>query len=225
VQEIKQEWIQMAETLKLDLVERESQILSASNALREGKLIIAPLEHGYVFVADAFNHGAVKKMHILRGDDRGVAAQVIVGDIKTATGVTNEFGNTTRRLCEKFWPGLLTLKIAPAQGLVWDLGDGRSLEEIAIRVPSSEFLREVALKTGPLAIASATRTGTPPNRKGRLFPALDADYAYFYDAGELPEGPTSTVISVKSDGLTLVRKGAISLEDLRTVTPNIAVPA
>ena len=63
MQEIKQEWIQMAETLKLDLVERESQILSASNALREGKLIIAPLEHGYVFVADAFNHGAVKKMH------------------------------------------------------------------------------------------------------------------------------------------------------------------
>jgi len=215
----------MAETLKLDLKQRDSQILSASNALREGKLLIAPLEHGYVFVADAFNHGAVKKMHIMRGDDRGVAAQVIVGDIKTATGVTNEFGNTTKILCEKFWPGLLTLKIAPAQGLVWDLGDGRSLEEIALRVPSSDFLREVALATGPLAVASASRTGTPPNRKGRLFPALDADYAFFFDAGELPDGPPSTVISVKSDGLTLVRQGAISLEELRTVTPNIAIPA
>jgi tRNA A37 threonylcarbamoyladenosine synthetase subunit TsaC/SUA5/YrdC len=187
--------------------------------------LIAPLEHGYVFVADAFNHAAVKKMHIMRGDDRGVAAQVIVGDIKTATGVTNEFGATTRKICEKFWPGLLTLKIAPARGLVWDLGDDRSLEEIALRVPATEFLREVALATGPLAVASASRTGMPPNRKGRLFPALDADYAYFFDAGELPDGPSSTVISVKSDGLTLVRKGAISLEELRTVTPNIAVPA
>jgi tRNA threonylcarbamoyl adenosine modification protein (Sua5/YciO/YrdC/YwlC family) len=215
----------MAETLKLDLQQRDSQIFSASNALREGKLLIAPLEHGYVFVVDAFNHGAVKKMHIMRGDDRGVAAQVIVGDIKMATGVTNEFGNTTKSLCEKFWPGLLTLKIAPAQGLVWDLGDGRSLEEIALRVPSSGFLREVALATGPLAVASASRTGTPPNRKGRLFPALDAEYAFFFDAGELPDGPPSTVISVKSDGLTLVRQGAISLEELRTVTPNIAIPA
>lgn len=215
----------MAETIKLAEAIIDSHISSASDALREGRLIIAPLEHGYVFVADAFNHGAVKKMHIMRGDDRGVAAQVIVGDLKTATGVTNEFGETTRKICERFWPGLLTLKIAPAQGLVWDLGDERSLEAIALRVPAVNFLREVALTTGPLAIASASRTGAPPNRKGRLFPALDADYAFFFDAGELPDGPTSTVISVKSDGLTLVRKGAITLEELRTITPNIAVPA
>lgn len=215
----------MAETIKLAEAIIDSHISSASDALREGRLIIAPLEHGYVFVADAFNHGAVKKMHIMRGDDRGVAAQVIVGDLKTATGVTNEFGETTRKICERFWPGLLTLRIAPAQGLVWDLGDERSLEAIALRVPAVNFLREVALTTGPLAIASASRTGAPPNRKGRLFPALDADYAFFFDAGELPDGPTSTVISVKSDGLTLVRKGAITLEELRTITPNIAVPA
>lgn len=215
----------MAESIKLAEAIIDSHISSASDALREGRLIIAPLEHGYVFVADAFNHGAVKKMHIMRGDDRGVAAQVIVGDLKTATGVTNEFGETTRKVCERFWPGLLTLKIAPAQGLVWDLGDERSLEAIALRVPAVNFLREVALTTGPLAIASASRTGAPPNRKGRLFPALDADYAFFFDAGELPDGPTSTVISVKSDGLTLVRKGAITLEELRTITPNIAVPA
>lgn len=160
----------MAETLKLEEQNNETYIANAANALREGRLLIAPLEHGYVFVADAFNHAAVKKMHIMRGDDRGVAAQVIVGDIKTATGVTNEFGATTRKICEKFWPGLLTLKIAPAQGLVWDLGDDRSLEEIALRVPATEFLREVALATGPLAVASASRTGMPPNRKGRLFP-------------------------------------------------------
>ncbi|MFM7949686.1 MAG: L-threonylcarbamoyladenylate synthase [Actinomycetales bacterium] len=215
----------MAETIKLAEAIIDSHISSASDALREGRLIVAPLEHGYVFVADAFNHGAVKKMHIMRGDDRGVAAQVIVGDLKTATGVTNEFGEMTRKVCERFWPGLLTLKIAPAQGLVWDLGDERSLEAIALRVPAVNFLREVALTTGPLAIASASRTGAPPNRKGRLFPALDADYAFFFDAGELPDGPTSTVISVKSDGLTLVRKGAITLEELRTITPNIAVPA
>ena len=220
----------MAETVSLtDLIasgsELNEEVTNAVNALREGRLIIAPAEHAYVFVADAFNHGAVKKMHIIRGDALGVAAQVIVGDLKTATGVTNEFGATTKSICEKFWPGLVTLNIAPAQGLVWDLGDARSLEQIAIRVPASEFLRRVALEAGPLAMASANRAGMPVKRRGPLFPALDADYAYFFDAGELPEGPTSTVISVKSDGVTLVRAGAISLADLRSVTPNIAVPA
>lgn len=220
----------MAETISLtDLIaagsELNDEVASAVTALREGRLIIAPIEHAYVFVADAFNHGAVKKMHILRGDALGVAAQVIVGDIKTATGITSEFGETTKSICEKFWPGLLTLNIAPAQGLVWDLGDARSLAQIAIRVPATDFLRRIALEAGPLAIASANRAGAPPKRRGPLFPALDADYAYFFDAGELTEGPASTVISVKSDGVTLTRAGAISLAELRSVTPNIAVPA
>lgn len=220
----------MAETIPLtDLnsadSDRAEEVTKAVDALRDGRLIIAAIEHAYVFVADAFNHGAVKKMHIIRGDALGVAAQVVVGDIKTATGITNEFGPTTRALCERFWPGLLTLNIAPAQGLVWDLGDARSLEQIAIRVPSTDFLRRVAVEAGPLAIASANRAGMPPKRRGPLFPALDADYAYFFDSGELPDGPTSTVISVKSDGVSLKRVGAISLAELRLVTPNIAVPA
>jgi tRNA threonylcarbamoyl adenosine modification protein (Sua5/YciO/YrdC/YwlC family) len=188
-------------------------------------MIIAPLEHAYVFVVDAFNHAAVKKIHILRQDPRGTAAQVIVGDIPTVKGITLEFGPTTNSLCEKFWPGLLTVNIAPARGLVWDLGDERTLEEISVRIPASDFLREVALASGPLAIASATLAGRPPVRTSSFFPCLDSDYAAIFDAGELPEGPTSTVISVKDDGVFLRRPGAISLADLRSVTPNIAVPA
>jgi L-threonylcarbamoyladenylate synthase len=197
----------------------------AAGALREGRLIIAPIEHAYVFVADAFNHGAVKKIHVLRGDALGVAAQVMVGDLNTARGVTHEFGKTASAICERFWPGLLTLNIAPAQGLVWDLGDKRSLSQISIRVPAVNFLREVAIATGPLAVASAATAGSLPRRRSGLFPALDSDYAYLFDAGELPEGPASTVISVLDDGITLKRAGAISLAELREVTPNIAVPA
>lgn len=228
----------MAETISIaqsmaqvDLQSQDSsldlsnEISMAVDSLREGKLIIAPLEHAYVFVADAFNHGAVKKMHVIRGDALGVAAQVIIGDTKTATGITGEFGEITRSICERFWPGLLTVNISPAKGLVWDLGDARTLEEISIRVPAADFLRSVALASGPLAIASASSAGMPPKRRGGLFPALDADYSYFFDAGELPEGPASTVISIRSDGVTMMRQGAISLAELREVTPNIAVPA
>ena len=84
----------MAERIEISSIKVEDEsfqnnVTRAVDALREGRLIIAPAEHAYVFVADAFNHGAVKKMHILRGDALGVSAQVIVGDVKTATGVTN----------------------------------------------------------------------------------------------------------------------------------------
>lgn len=217
----------MAERFSLidGAVERSELVERAVAALRDGKLIIAPLEHAYVFVGDAFNHSAVKKIHLLRQDPRGVAAQVILGETKTARGITREFGPTINALCEKFWPGLLTVNIPPAQGLVWDLGDERTLEEISIRVPDADFLREVAIASGPLAIGSAALSGRPATRKSTFFPALDGDYAALFDAGELPEGAASTVISVKDDGVFLRRAGAISLAELREVTPNIAVPA
>lgn len=217
----------MAERFSLvdGVIERAELVERAVAALRDGRLIIAPMEHAYVFIGDAFNHGAVKKIHALRQDPRGVAAQVIVGDVKTVKGITREFGPTINSLCEKFWPGLLTVNIAPAQGLVWDLGDERTLDEIAIRVPAADFVREVAQASGPLAIGVAALAGRPATRKSTFFPALDGDYAALFDAGELPEGPSSTVISVKDDGVILRRAGAISLADLRAVTPNIAVPA
>jgi len=208
-----------------DNTDRNELIERAVAALRDGQLIIAPLEHAYVFVGDAFNHGAVKKIHRLRQDPRGVAAQVIVGDIKTVKGITREFGSAISALCEKFWPGLFTVNIGPAQGLVWDLGDERTLEEISVRVPAADFIRDVALACGPLAIGSAALAGRPPTRKSKFFPCLDSDYAAIFDAGELPEGPTSTVISVKDDGVIVRRQGAISLSDMRAITPNIAVPA
>ena len=217
----------MAETIAINApdCDRASAITKAVGALHDGSLIIAPLEHGYVFLADAFNHKAVQTIHRLRYDARGVATQVIVGDIDTARGITRNFGGTVTLLCEKFWPGMLTVNIAPALGLVWDLGDERTLEQISIRVPSSDLVREISRASGPLAVASAALAGQKPKRDTSLFPARDSDYALLFDAGELPEGGASTVISVKDDGVFLVRAGAISLSELRAVTPNIAVPA
>ena len=51
-------------------IERAELVERAVAALRDGRMIIAPLEHAYVFVVDAFNHAAVKKIHILRQDQQ-----------------------------------------------------------------------------------------------------------------------------------------------------------
>jgi tRNA A37 threonylcarbamoyladenosine synthetase subunit TsaC/SUA5/YrdC len=144
-----------------DNTDRDELIERAVAALRDGQLIIAPLEHAYVFVGDAFNHGAVKKIHRLRQDPRGVAAQVIVGDIKTVKGITREFGSAISALCEKFWPGLFTVNIGPAQGLVWDLGDERTLEEISVRVPAADFIRDVAQQPLQVDLPQENRSSFP----------------------------------------------------------------
>lgn len=217
----------MAERFSLTdgLIDISELVERAVVALRDGKLIIAPLEHGYVYLGDAFNHGAVKKIHKLRQAPVAVAAQVIVGDIASVKGISAHFSQTLSDLVEKFWPGLLTINLTPAQGLVWDLGDARSLNMISVRMPNVEFVRQVALASGPLAVGAASLTGRPAPRKSTFFPALDSDYAALFDLGQLPEGQSSTVIAMEQEGAKLLRPGAISLEQLRSVTANIAVPA
>lgn len=215
----------MAETFELVPERIDELIERAVASLRNGEVIIAPLEHSYVFVCDAFNHGAVRRIHQLRDDARGVASQVIVGDSLMARGITGEFGATFQSLISKFWPGMLTVNVAPAKGLVWDLGDARSLDLISIRVPKVDFLRRVALASGPLAIGSAALAGRPAPRTTIFFPAKQSDYSTLFNGGDLTEGPLSTVVSVKDDGVMVQRIGAISLAELREVTPNIGIPA
>lgn len=201
---------------------------SAFEAIREGAVIVAPIEHSYVFVADAFNHNAVAKIHRLRGDDLGVATQVLIRDASVVKGIGYGFHEGAEALAKYFWPGLLTI-ITPAQrGLTWNLGDSKELGKVALRVPSNRFMTALLALSGPLAIASAAPARAKPPRNANMIPALDSDLAYIVDAGELPEHPSgaaSSIVEIKGKEIEIIREGAISVEELITTHPSVVRPS
>jgi tRNA A37 threonylcarbamoyladenosine synthetase subunit TsaC/SUA5/YrdC len=73
---------------RINLLEGDikDHVALAAKGIRDGYVICAPLEHGYVFLADAFSEFAVRAMHVLRGDALGVAAQVLIHSHETITG-------------------------------------------------------------------------------------------------------------------------------------------
>ena len=148
-----------------------------------------------------------------------------MGDAKTASGVAIDFQSKAQSFADKFWPGLLTINIAVQKGLTWDLGDKRELGQVSLRVPQNRFMLELAKSSGPLAVASAARAGMKPTRELFGIPALQSEIAAYYDVGEIAEGATSTVIAIAGNESKVVRIGAISLEDLQSVDPNIVVPS
>lgn len=194
-------------------------IENATALIREGKILVAPIESAYVFVCDAFNHQAIRDIHRFRGDAIGTACQVLVGDAKTAAGVSINFASVASTFAEKFWPGLLTINIAAQKGLTWDLGDKRDLGIVSLRVPQNRFMNELAKSCGPLAIASAAGMGMKPNRELSGIPAQPAEIAAYFNVGKIPEGPSSTVLSIDGQRVTLLREGAITLAELRAVNP------
>ena len=185
-------------------------------AIKRGEVAILPLEHSYVYACDAFSLAAVNRLHQLRNDPPGVAAQVIVGKARTISGLAQGVSPEITKLTENFWPGLLTLNLPQNQSLNWDLGDGGNLTNFVVRMPDQISTLEVVNATGPLAIASATLAGTAPITRVENNHQLEA-----LDVGELAAGPLSTVVVLEGENLTITRVGALTLEALRKVVPTI----
>ena len=185
-------------------------------SIKRGEVVILPLEHSYVYACDAFSLAAVNRLHQLRNDQPGIAAQVIVGNVQTLGGLVQGLSAEVKQLAQEFWPGLLTLNLPQNQSLIWDLGDGGNLKNFAVRMPNQDVTLEVINATGPLAIATATLAGGSPVLIVENPHQLEA-----LDIGELEVGPLSTVVALEGENLELLRVGSITLEDLRKVASAI----
>ena len=206
------------ERVDITVGNRADHLARGLKSIRDGYVIVVPLEHGYVYACDAFSHFAVRAMHVLRGDALGVVAQVIIPTAKTAQGLSRSMREDVQALTNAFWPGLLSINVKPQVGLAWDLGDSQRLDQISLRMPQDGFVSELMQKSGPLAIASITSNGLPTLLDVERFenPGVDV----IFDGGHLPAGPRSTVINVSDDGMELVREDAISRESLQKVSPD-----
>ncbi|CAB4764686.1 unannotated protein [freshwater metagenome] len=204
--------------------DREAHVDRALELVRAGYVIVAPLENGYVFLADAFIQDAVRTIHAIRGDDLGVAAQVLVGSTDVLDGIARDIPESARLLMEKFWPGQLSFNVLASQGLSWDLGDDGRLGYICVRVPSQGFVLDLVRKSGPLAVASTASAGSPPVLRTEDVHVNTGVLQRIFGQGELTPAALSTVISANGKTLTVLREGAVSLEELVQVVPEITGP-
>ena len=197
---------------------------TAVRYLKSGEVIIAAAEHGYVYLADAFDKDAVKAIHILRGDRTNVVAQVFIGDIKVLTGISARLTQEQENLLNTFWPGFLSVTMKSQLALSWDLGDERRLGKVNVRLPNRKFLNAILLKTGPLAAASVALTGESVVLDLTKVSIYESDIGVIFDEGQLESGQLSTWIDLSENEITVVRVGDISLEQLRSIVPTISTP-
>ena len=197
---------------------------TAVRYLKSGEVIIAAAEHGYIYLADAFDKDAVKAIHILRGDRTNVVAQVFIGDIKVLTGISARLTQEQENLLNTFWPGLLSVTMKSQLALSWDLGDERRLGKVNVRLPNRKFLNAILLKTGPLAAASVALTGESAILDLTKLSIYESDIGVIFDEGQLESGQLSTWVDISENAITVVRVGDISLEQLRSIVPTISTP-
>ena len=213
----------MTERIDIRTRGRKLQIDQALQWIRSGLIIAAPLENGYVYLTDAFDHDAVRAMHVLRGDPLGIVSQVLISGQEVIDGIARDVSINARVLMSTFWPGQLSFNLRPHTGLTWDLGDDKELDQVSVRVPSAKFVLALLRKSGPLAVGSAARAGSGPLLDVTDISAREYDLAGIFNAGILTKAPLSTIVSDSEPGIELIREGAVTLHQLRELVPDIIV--
>ncbi len=202
--------------------ERERGIAAAVEAVQRGDLIVMPTDTIYGVGADAFKDWAVASMLNAKGRDRNTPSPVLVGSRHTLDGLVYVLPTTARDLVEAFWPGALTIVVEHASSLQWDLGETGGT--VAVRMPLHPVALEVLRETGPMAVSSANKHGQPSATTAHeAREQLGYAVSVYLEAGECPDPVASTIVDVTGERPRLLRAGAIPIEKLRDVVPDIEV--
>lgn len=199
---------------------RRRGIGAAADAIAGGRLVVLPTDTVYGLAADAFTSQAVADVLRAKGRERTMPVPVLVGSWGGIDGLMTTVPDPVRQLVRAFWPGGLTLVVQHAPTLAWDLGDAHGT--VAVRMPLHPVALELLERTGPLAVSSANRSGEPPATTIAEAQAQLGDAVQVYlDAGPTADAVASTIVDTTVSPPRVLRAGAVSLEDLRDVVPDI----
>jgi len=196
--------------------ELELAVKAASRAIQQGRLVVLPTDTVYGIGADAFDPDAVKALLEAKGRGREMPPPVLISSATTLDAIATDVPGYARALVDAFWPGPLTLVCTQQASLQWDLGDTRGT--VAVRMPDHEVALELLERTGPMAVSSANLTGRPAATDAEQAEEMLGDsVSVIVDAGEAPGKEASTIIDVTGTQGRVLRRGALSLDDLNAV--------
>lgn len=208
------------EFVMADPAERQRGLDAAASAARRGDLVVLPTDTVYGLATDAFNPRGVAAIRSAKGRGRDLPLQVLVGTPDTVEGLGYGLTKAARDLVQGFWPGGLTLVVRQQPTLAWDLGDASGT--IALRMPLHPVAIELLRITGPLAVSGANAAGGAPAASLQdAREQLGDRVAIYLDGGPSLDAVPSTVVDVSGPVPRLLRPGAVDLDTLRTVCPEI----
>jgi L-threonylcarbamoyladenylate synthase len=197
-----------------------TDIEACGERLRQGKLVAFPTETVYGLGCHALNETAIHS--VFHAKERPLTDPLIVHVENAAAAfdlwqVSPQEEKVISTLCQTFWPGPLTL-VAKARSNVPDCLMANT-GFVACRSPSHEVARQL-LKAARVAVAapSANKFGhVSPTTAAHVLDDLHQNDVWILDdstSGTCHVGVESTVAKLDDSTLTVLRQGAVSVQDL-----------
>jgi L-threonylcarbamoyladenylate synthase len=194
---------------------------AAAETLRRGGVVVVPTDTVYGLAARPDDRDAVEAVYRAKGRPEGMHLPVLAASIDQVSALGVEMTDAARALAGRWWPGPLTLAFGFGTGAdrpAWLAGR----DEVAVRLPDHDFLRDLLRVTGPLLVTSANAHGAPtPRAAGDVAASLGESVDLIVDGGPLTEVP-STLVNVHGPGAVVEREGVISRDEIERA---LAVPS
>ncbi len=198
-----------------------TDIQKAVDLLMQGELVAIPTETVYGLAGNAFSSTAVKKIFEVKNRPFTNPLIVHISSVDQLSSIVKKVPQIALQLLQAFSPGPLTL-ILPKKEMIPDFVTAHS-SQVAVRIPNHSVCLELLNKLPfPLAAPSANKfTSISPTNPNHVMNQLSGDIPYILDGGFCNKGIESTIVGFENDTMLVYRLGAITIEQLQEIHPNI----
>ena len=194
----------------------------AQRFLSSGGVVAFPTDTVYGVGAHAFNPQAVAALYAAKNRPTTKAIPILVAGIEEMARVAYPVPSIAWRLAERFWPGGLTLVLPCVEEIPSIVTAGG--DTVALRCPDHAVpLALINALGAPLAVTSANLSGqASPTSADQVVEQLKGRVPLVIDGGLCPVRVSSTVVDLSVSPPRLLRAGAIPIEELNDLLPDLA---
>lgn len=200
--------------------------LQIKRKLLEGALLIYPTDTVYGLGAVIDNEESLKKIY--EAKSRAFSSPLIalvssVDKIEKIAHIDEKNKKMVKELAKNFWPGALTI-ILKKKDIVPSIMVSNG-DTVGIRIPDLKIsLDIIEMAGGILATTSANISGEPsPRSYAELTDEIKSRVDIVIDGGECKIGEVSTIIDLTKSIPKILRKGAISTEEIKKIIGEVEV--
>ncbi len=209
-------------TVSFDMrTQAEEAYAAAAAAIADQQCVVMPTDTVYGIAAGAFSAEAVGALLAAKKRGADMPSPVLIAEPAMLPALATAVPTSAAKLAEEFWPGPLTLILKAHKTLRLQLGETGGT--VAVRVPDSDYAREVLRRTGPLAVSSANLSGqAAATTCQQAEESLGESVAVYLDGGPTGGITPSTIVDFSSqDNGRLLREGVVTTPQLLELCPDL----
>ncbi|NNE98899.1 MAG: threonylcarbamoyl-AMP synthase [Pyrinomonadaceae bacterium] len=200
-----------------------TSVVEAAENIKKGGIVAFPTETVYGLGADIFNEKAIAKVFWAKGRPADNPLIAHIGNLYQIEVLTAVIDSRTNAFIEKFFPGPLTIVLEKSESVPLIATAG--LETIGIRMPKHDLaLGFLSSCEHPLVAPSANLSGKPsPTDWKAVYADLNGKIDCILKGQTTEIGLESTVLDCTGEIPLVLRKGAVSIEDLQELVPETEI--